>query len=260
MEYKFLVETALLGQGLMDCGNRQLAEIWHKFLPADLRVLVWLWQGKIVLGNIEEFLQIRHTENMGRYNMYNLAAAQEKKRSGFLTAGGAMKIAADFGKKLVVSCGIGGIQGEEISSDYPALCGLDVVLLATAVKDMFDVQAAFDYLHNRGYTVKGLDCNSANGYLFVGDSVKLDGIVGCPLTDITEDCRLLLNPIPRAERLTDRNILTRALAAGNTARTEGREFHPAVNRALAEFSQGQTSEMQLRSLLTNIKWATEHFC
>lgn len=257
MENNFLAETALLGQGLYSCDNDLLKRVWLEHLPEALSALVWLWQGEIVIGTIDEFLSIRNEKNMGRYNMYNLPQAMADGKSGFLTAGCTMKIAADLEKKYVISCGIGGIYNGVVSSDLPALCSLPVVLVATSPKDMLEAQPILDYLHDKGFGVYGWDCNETDGYLFVGDAVKLDGKIDGSEPRLPADCRLLLNPMPKSKRLTDRRLLAEAVAAGNSAADQGRQFHPAVNRALDQLSHGKTSENQLVSFVENIKFVYE---
>lgn len=252
MKEAFLVETALLGQGLQDCDEKTLATAWQKRLPMDLSVLVWLWRGEIIMGGIEEFLSVRQAPAMGRYNRYTLAKAVSEGRSGFLTAGATMAVAAEVGKKLVVSCGIGGITDKEVSSDYPALCDLEITLLATAVKDMFAVAPVLAYLHKRGVKVYGLGRAVADGYLFVGEEVSLDGAIE-GLSALPSDCRLVLRGIAPELRLRDRRLLRRAVAEGEAAQAAGGFFHPAVNAALTRFSTGKTSLLQLHALLDNAR-------
>ena len=254
MKNDFFAETALLGQGLADCSNEKILEAWQKALPLNLEALVWLWQGEITVGTLPQFLQVRHAPDMGRFNMYNLPSAMADGKSGFLTAGGAMRAAADLGKKAVVSCGIGGITAAEVSSDFPALCSLPVWLLATAVKDMFDPAFVLEYLHKHKIRVFGFEQSAADGYMFIGNAVPLDGCLRCG-GDLPQDVRLLLNPIPQAKRITDRRILAKALAAGEKAKAAGGIYHPAVNRALAEMTDGKTSEIQLLAFLKNIEIA-----
>ena len=260
MKCNFLVETALLGQGLFSCTDEMVRSAWCEKLPVDLQVLAWLWQGEIIIGCIDEFLQVRNAEGMGRFNGYTLEQGQAERQSGFITAGGTMKIAADQGRKFVVSCGIGGVSGGKISSDLPMLCGLPVVLVATAPKDMIDAAATVEYLRQEGYAVYGKDCAVHDGYLFVGQGVPLAGRLECSdcgKVRLPDKCKLLLNPLPHAERLTDREILCRAVQAGEAAAASGKEFHPAVNKALDKMTDGMTSEKQLRSLVENIKFAAE---
>lgn len=257
MENNFLAETALLGQGLYSCDNDLVRKVWLEHLPEDLRALAWLWQGEIIIGTVEEFLAIRNEEDMGRYNMYNLPQAMAGGKCGFLTAGCTMKIAADLGKKYVVSCGIGGIYQGVVSSDLPALCSLPVVLVATSPKDMLKAQPILDYLHAKSFGVYGWDCDETDGYLFVGDAVKLDGRIDSGEPKLPDNCCLLLNPLPKSKRLTDRRLLAEAVEAGQLAADQGRQFHPAVNRALDRLSHGKTSENQLVSFVENIKFVYE---
>ena len=253
MNYGFLVETALLGQGLKSCDNETIREVWCKKLPADLRVLVWLWQGQIVIGNIDEFLEIRHTENMGRFSRNNLRKVMRNGESGFLTAAAAMEVAAELCEQYVVSCGIGGIIDGVVSSDLPALCGLPVVLFCTSPKDMIDPQTVLDYLHQRGLVIYGKGTDKINGYLFIGKDWQLDGCIS-KLSDVPMSCPLVLNPISEELRFIDRDILAKALLKGKEAVALGKAYHPAVNGALDGFTEGRSSYLQLVSLIDNVKY------
>lgn len=257
----FLVETALLGQGLFSCNDELVKAAWCKRLPENLQALVWLWRGEVKIGTIAEFLQVRHAENMGRFNGYTLEQAQAEGKSGFITAGGAVKLAAERQLSFVVSCGIGGVCNGRVSSDLPMLCSLPVVLVATAPKDMIDAAATVAYLRERGFAVYGKDCEAADGYLFVGKSVPLDGRLGCRAANeppqLPAACRLLLNPLPHDRRLGGRAILRFAVQAGEAAAARGEEFHPAVNKALDTMTDGVSSKKQLLSLAENIKFVYE---
>lgn len=263
MKANFLVETALLGQGLYSCDDEMVRLAWCKRLPEDLQALAWLWQGEVVIGTIDEFLQIRHAENMGRFNGYTLAQAQAEGKSGFITAGGTMKLAAEQGMPFVISCGIGGVWGDNVSSDLPMLCSLPVALVATSPKDMIDSAATFDYLRQEGFSVYGKDCDVADGYLFVGERAQLDGSLNCKngaeKPQLPADCKLLLNPLPRDKRMGGKDILRFAVQAGEAAAARGEEFHPAVNRALDNMTNGSTSAKQLLSLVENIKFVLKIF-
>ena len=50
----FIVETALLGQGLVSVTSNQIIERW----PHDAHV-AWLQKGRIIIGPIEEFLHYK---------------------------------------------------------------------------------------------------------------------------------------------------------------------------------------------------------
>ena len=263
MKANFLVETALLGQGLYSCDDEMVRSAWRAKLPEDLQALAWLWQGEVIIGSIDEFLQVRNAENMGRFNGYTLEQAQADGKSGFITAGGTMKLAAEQGLPFVISCGIGGVCGGKVSSDLPMLCSLPVVLVATSPKDMIDTAATVDYLRQEGFAVYGKDCDIADGYLFVGERVQLDGSLDCKSggekPQLPADCKLLLNPLPRDKRMGGKDILRFAVQAGEAAAARGEEFHPTVNRALDSMTNGSTSAKQLLSLMENIKFVYKTF-
>lgn len=252
MKTEFLAETALLGQGLKSCDNQTVKRVWCEKLPESLKVLAWLWQGKIIIGDIDEFLKIRHVENMGRYNRNNFKKAAKNGKSGFLTASATMEIAVKLCGKYVVSCGIGGIINGVVSADLPALCSLPVVLLCTSPKDMTNSREILDYLHRKGLKVYGINTDIVNGYVFKGDVCKLDGSTD-KLNLLPHDCPLVLNPIAEELRFKDKTVLENALAAGKTAADFGGLYHPAVNGALDSATKGKSSYLQLVSFIDNIK-------
>ena len=61
------------------------------------------------------------------------------------------------------------------------------------------------------------------------------------------------------ELIADRSILEEAAAYGEKEARMGKAFHPAVNRRIDELTAGYSSELQLRSLITNIGCAKKMF-
>ena len=66
---------------------------------------------------------------------------------------------------------------------------------------------------------------------------------------------LLLQPIPAAQRITDRSILEAAMAAGRAAEDAGAYYHPAANGEIDRRTGGVSSQIQLASLQENIRLA-----
>ena len=102
----FVVETALLGQGLVSVSNNQIQELW----PDDALV-AWLQKGRIILGSIEEFLYDQdQTESWRRLDGLTLHKGIKEGVNGFLTASATIAVARDLGCPIVVSAGIGGME------------------------------------------------------------------------------------------------------------------------------------------------------
>lgn len=245
-----LVETALLGQGLPSVNNSRLAEQW----PDSKRInLLWLDNGRIVAGGLDDFLEIRQKTWLQRVDDRRLEQAIATSKSGFLTASAVMRIAAGTGAFLVVTAGMGGIRGSVVSADLLCLINLPLLLIATAPKDSQDLSLTVDYLRRNNVRVIGNNTDMCFGFLFKGKQVLLDGkYQEGYLQSITEKGVLLLNPLPPDSLIADRELLLKSMAKGEEAIKNCGDYHPAVNKSLDRATQGRLSFLQLQSLIKNI--------
>ncbi len=246
-----LVETALLGQGLPSIDSDEILKIW----PISKQLyLPWVEQGMIRLGHIENFLAVRSNKSWLRVNASNLEKTLDEGYSGFLTASAVMKIAKYLGIKHVVTAGMGGIQGDMTSDDLVFLEKTPIFLIATSPKDSLDINKSLNYLMNQSVTVLSYECPFCNGFLFEGSKILLEKITQKELKDIKypkgTGC-LLLNPLPEDIRVQDDTVLIEAMNRGIQARESHQEYHPAVNKALDELTQGKASNFQLKALVAN---------
>ena len=250
-EKSYLVETALLGQGLISVRSEQVLEAW----PADALV-TWMQNGRIVIRSIDEFLDLRdNTEGWRRLDGLTLNEGMKAGLNAFLTASATMAVAGQTGYPIVVTAGMGGIGdiiGERLCYDLPALAQTEITLVATSPKDMLDIPGTIDWLHHNGVKTYGVGTEFCDGYVFAGQKTKLMHALGKgELASLPRGHNLLLNPIPHEKRLTNLEFLKEAIQAGKHAEKIGQPYHPAANRRLDELSQGWSSQIQLDSLLAN---------
>lgn len=250
MEY--LVETALLTHGLQSISPDQLEAALE---PAGARLL-WLEQGRIRCGTVEEYLPFRQNKQSSlRINCHMVEQAVREQGSGAFTASGTMAVCQKERIPLAVTCGVGGLDLKtepEQCPDLFALTNLSVTLLATSPKDTVDMAKTLAWLQGQGVEILGRQKAYCNGYLFCQEELPLNGhYQGQPL----HSKELLLNEIEPAKRLQDRRLLEEAIQAGYEAVAQGQYFHPAVNGSLDLQSQGYSSQLQLEALVNNILWA-----
>lgn len=247
---RFLTESALLTHGLVSIGEDTLLESW----PAASETITWVEHGRIQIGAMERFLPFRRrAETLGRIDWERLPAALREGASGALTASGTMAVCCRMGLQLAVSCGIGGIgdiRAEQLCPDLPALQALPVTLLATAFKDMLDIQASVNWLTAHGVSVHGVASQRCTGYLFHSADVPLDGVFSGKLP--TPPGGLILNPIPEHKRVGNLSLLGEGVAAGKQAEADGRYYHPAANAAFDRATHGRSSKIQLEALVENV--------
>lgn len=254
-QIKYLVETALLGHGLPSIKNTNILSIW----PKDA-MLAWVEKGEIRVGTIEEFLPTRmKSDHWKRFNGLKIRKSLSKDVNGYLTASGTMIVAKKLRCPVVVTAGIGGIGDiyrENLCYDLPALAELGITLVATSPKDMLDIPATINWLKNHGVKVLGIDTEYCNGYILALQNHKLSGRVSVQdVNKLKYGCNLILNPIPKEERLKDSLLLQEAIKSGKQAEKEGKAYHPAVNACFDRLSLGMSSKIQLESLVSNIKLA-----
>jgi pseudouridine-5'-phosphate glycosidase len=248
----FVVETALLGQGLVSVSSKQIKELW----PDDALV-TWLQKGRIILGSIEDFLGYKdQTKFWRRIDGLNLYEGIKEGVNGFLTASAAITVARDVECPIVVSAGIGGIGDiieERLCYDLPALAKTEITLVATSPKDMLDIPGTIGWLHNNRVKTFGVGTKFCDGYVFVRHETQLkQALSNEELGSIVRGHNLILNPIPHEKRLQESDYLGEAIKAGKLAEQNGRHYHPAANRRLDDLSQGRSSIIQLNSLIANI--------
>lgn len=248
----FVVETALLGQGLVSVSNSQIKKLW----PDDALV-TWLQKGRIILGSIVEFLHYKdQIESWRRLDGLTLYKGMKERVDGFLTASAAIAVARDLRCPIVVSAGIGGIGDiieERLCYDLPILAKTEITLVATSPKDMLDIPGTIGWLHKNGVKTFGVGTEYCDGYVFADQKTQLmQALSHDELGLIVRGHNLILNPIPHEKRLQNSEYLREAIKAGKLAEQNGDHYHPAANRRLDELSQGRSSIIQLDSLIANI--------
>lgn len=251
---KYLVESALLSQGLRSISNERLLEQWTNKETA----IVWIRDGEIETGNIEFFCQFRNAlKDSERINYTNFEEQVKTKKTGVLTASGTMKACEILKIPLAVSAGIGGIRktGEESSChDIIALIQSNTALLATSPKDMFDLTETFCVLKQNHIHILGNKKDTCDGYIFKKKPIKLTGQWN---NHKLKGQMLFLNSIPEEMRINDDTILKTTLRCVDKEKISGGAYHPAVNSYLEKFTNGISAELQLYSVLENIKWAEQ---
>ena len=144
---EYFIETALLTHGLVSLREEEILSLW----PWKDKKLVWLENGKICHGTMEEYFPLRRrAKEIRRIDREILPKAMAEKENGCLTASGTMAVAELYGVPVAVTAGMGGISsyihGETLCPDLPALVESKTILIATSPKDVVDIQSSIDWL------------------------------------------------------------------------------------------------------------------
>lgn len=252
----FLVETCLLCHGLVSISSERIAEAFGHVSGAGFG---WISDGKVHIGDLDEFLALRSQKVVNRASLSTMDYFLGRGETAALTTSGTLKVCEDMGIAVAVSCGLGGISnipGMEFSSDLTALSSIPVPVIATSPKDMMDIGATVEWLQGHSVRTLGVGVTKCTGYVFNSADIDLDGEFGHKFPEEYKH-ELILNPIPNDERIQDSSILKLAIARGQQAQSQGKYFHPAVNAALDEMTDGLSSELQLRSVVANARLAAK---
>lgn len=223
-------------------------------------MLLWLEEGKLRGGLLHHFLEVRG-KNWPRLNSRELAESKGSAISGFLTASALLRIAAALPgerRRIIVTAGMGGIRGGNISVDLHELLYSPDLLLASAFKDSQELETSLDFLRERGVRLLGWQCERLDGFLFREDSHALDSSLKTEKEAqqlfSREDGKSIVffNPLPPSVRIKEREMLAEAIKRGEEAHRAGVDFHPVVNEALDRASSGRASLLQLLALIANI--------
>lgn len=253
---RVIVESALLGTGLVGMSNEEIKALWQ--VPEDTAIM-WLEDGEFVIGDLEEFLPHRNHEDWGRYDEGDVFRLKKgTAANAYLTASAVLSLCGAFGCNVVVTAGMGGVSGNRVSGDLAALANHDALLIATAPKDMMDYDATFGVLAGNCVGVMGYKRAMSDGFLFMHIASAVNLYAGETVETMLEARnRLLLNALPKTERLHHIEWLEAAVAEGNKAIENKQEYHPIINATLAKESNGATNTLQVKALVKNINLAYE---
>lgn len=246
---KILIETALLGHGLPSITSDTIKKMWQDY---EDTALVWLENGKIKLGKMDEFLKVREKKDWKRISRKTLEDSIRNLESGFLTASAVMKIAYESKIDIVVTAGMGGIRKDTFSDDLYCLMEYPLMLIASSPKDTLDIEKTIGFLQKNGVKVMGYNTNIANGFIFKSNDILIDGInkVNDYRLLIGKKGTLLLNPVTENERIkSDSGILLNAIDKGEN---DMENFHPTVNFYLDKYTDGVASMLQLKAMIANL--------
>jgi len=253
MNPRFLVETALLTHGSASASNEDILSI---FEGSDA-FFCWIDNGRIKIGNIKEYIPIRKkSDHLIRINHTMIHEVIKSGGSGALTASGTMAVCKSMDIPLAVTCGMGGIDHNKISPDLKALAKMDVALISTSPKDMFDIPATLKWLKDSSVSIYGNNTDKCTGYIFSVANEKITPIPSSSLS-LGKSHTLILNPIDEHKRINDMYILKKAVLMGIEAEQKGKYFHPAVNKEIDRLTNGYSTVIQLSSLADNIRLAQE---
>lgn len=249
-----LVETALLGQGLPSVLPEEIAYFW----PYDDCIrLAWMEAGEGITGTIAEFLRASNRiRDWKRVDARKFEPAVQEKYNAYLTISATLKLADKLNSQILVTAGMGGIFEDKISADLEEIPRHKVLLISSGFKDVCDANQSLAYLENGGVWAARTEPGTMHGFLLQGQDYAVTRLYQQKRLDdlVLHQGGVLFHAIPPGLKLPQPEYLEKAMArARSQAGTE--QFHPLINRELDHLTNGYSSYLQLRALISNLHLA-----
>lgn len=250
-----LVETALLGQGLPSVHPEEIAYFW----PYDDCIrLAWMEAGECITGTIADFFKASNRIcDWKRVDARKFDLAIQEKHNAFLTISATLKLANKLNSQVLVTAGMGGIFEDRSSADLEEIPKHRVLLISSGFKDVCNASQSLAYLQKCGIWAARTEPGLMNGFLFPGQDYTLDELYHHQSLDNLplHQGGVLFHAIPAGLKLQQPEYLKKALATARKAGTE--QFHPMVNKELDQLTNGYSSYLQLRALISNLHLARQ---
>lgn len=260
------LESTVITHGLPRPANLELAHALEEqvrsagAVPATIGILA----GEVVVGLTEEETVRLSESGADKASLWNLGAIIAQKRHGGTTVAATLHLAASAGIRVFATGGIGGVHpgAFDESTDLMALSRYPMVTVCAGPKSILNVPATLERLETLGVPVVGYRSDRLAGFHIPQTDLPLPARADSPeqLADIWRQHQaaglpggmLVSNPVSQGldQALLD-DLRSRAISDADAAGVHGRDTTPWLLARIAELSEGQTVEVNLRLLREN---------
>lgn len=259
------LESTVMTHGLPRPQNLELARSLEAVVssigatPATVGIIA----GEIIVGlNVDEMEYLANAE-AEKASIWNLAAIVNKKQNGGTTVATTLHAANAAGVKVFATGGIGGVHHEEYdeSADLAALAKYPLITVCAGPKSILNVEATLERLESLAIATIGYKSDKLAGFHSSltdlktsarADSAKEIAEIFLTQQSLGLNGLLISNPVkngmPREKRDA---LLVQAHKAAKAANLKGKEVTPFLLSKLAEISNDETIEVNLRLLEQN---------
>ena len=265
------LESTVITHGLPRPQNLELA----KSLEAVVRsagakpATVGIIAGEIIIGlNNDEMKYLANTE-AEKASIWNLAAIVSKKQNAGTTVATTLHAANAAGIKVFATGGIGGVHHEEYdeSADLAALAKYPLITVCAGPKSILNVEATLERLESLAVTTIGYKSDKLAGFHSSLTDLKLSAradsakeIAEIYLVQQSLGLNGLLVSNPVKNGLSKEKLdyyLSLAHQEAKAAKLKGKAVTPFLLAKLAEVSNNETVEVNLRLLEENAQLGAE---
>ncbi len=261
------LESTVITHGLPRPQNLELAKSLEQEIikVGATAATVGIISGEIIVGlNADELDYLANTE-AEKASIWNLAAIVSKKQNGGTTVATTLHAANMAGIKVFATGGIGGVHHEEYdeSADLAALAKYPLVTVCAGPKSILNVDATLERLESLAIATIGYKSDKLAGFHSSLTSLNVaaradssEEIAQIFLTqkDLGLNGLLVSNPVENGiEKEKLDTWLAQAHQEAKAAKLKGKTITPFLLSKLAEISNGETVEVNLRLLRQNAR-------
>lgn len=241
-------------------------------VPATIGII----DGVAVIGMSEEEIeQFGKRKDILKASRRDLPVIFAKKLWAATTVASTMILAKEAGIEVFVTGGIGGVhrgatETMDISADLQELAKTDVTVVCAGAKAILDLPLTLEYLETMGVPVLGYKTEELPAFYTSKSGLKVDYKLESAheaALVINEKRKLNLkggilitNPIPKeyeADKETIDNAVEEALRQMNSLGIKGKESTPFLLKTIAELTEGESLESNIKLILNNAKVGAE---
>ncbi len=261
------LESTVITHGLPRPQNLELAKSLEQEIidvgatPATVGII----SGEIIVGLNADELEYLANAEAEKASIWNLAAVVSKKQNGGTTVATTLHAANIAGIKVFATGGIGGVHHEEYdeSADLAALAKYPLVTVCAGPKSILNVDATLERLESLAIATIGYKSDKLAGFhssltdLNVAaraDSSEEIARIFSTQQELGLNGLLVSNPVKDGiEKEKLENWLIQAHKEAKAAKLKGKTITPFLLSKLAEISNGETVEVNLRLLRQNAR-------
>ncbi|GLJ78715.1 pseudouridine-5'-phosphate glycosidase [Microbacterium imperiale] len=245
----------------------------HGAIPARVAAL----DGQVHVGLDKALLdRLARDPSGAKVSNRGLAVALQRMQAAGTTVSASLIGAAAAGLRVFAVAGIGGVhRGAEtsfdISTDLTQFAETPIAVVCAGAKSLLDPRLTLEYLETRGVPVIGYKSDDFPGYLTVSsgepvphrsdDLREIAEIVHRHWADVARTSVLITTPIPTEAALDSAlldDLIREALDTAQAQGATGADLTPFVLGAVAEATEGRSTEVNRAVLLSTVALAADY--
>jgi len=264
MPYPKNLETAIqVSQTVRDNGA----------VPATIAIINGRLKAGLTKSEIE--LLAKEGQKVLKTSRRDLPYVVSKKLNGATTVAATMIIAKMAGIKIFATGGIGGVHRGaaktfDISADLQELAHTSVAVVCAGAKAILDLELTLEYLETQGVPVLGYQTEELPAFYTRKSGLKVDYRLDSP-KEIANFLKskwalklkggvVVANPVPEAYQMDFNlinNTIEAALLEADKLGVKGKESTPFLLEKIANLTQGESLETNIKLVLNNAALAAQ---